>query len=318
MQHLPLITCPVFPCFIPQVCQAWFARVGPLLLRAAAAAQLHELAVYHALQRLRDLQQHTQALLPAVTAAREDSSRDSSEGAEAAAASPTAQTPLAERQQQQQRVAASQTGGDASATANPATALLAATRGSPDIALRSRQQRQQQQPGSPAIGSHRSRQVTRQQLQQAAAKAAEAAAAAAAALVALADAEGVAGLQAYCQQAFQPLLQLLHQLQAGGGPDAAAAAAPGDADPAASAAAAAAWDWLVAVQLQAAGRYEEAVEQYSKLYTSPAASGMQCAPAGALARLVGEAYAAVGDAAGLQRWLQVRAEGWLPCRLLAE
>lgn len=285
-----------------QVCHAWLARMRPLLARAAAAAGLHELAAYHATRRLADLQQQLEALLPpAATQARAAVGSTSDVGEAAAAAeapgtspaSLSAQTPLGQQQQQ-----LSAGGRSASDAANPAAALLAATRGSPDAALK-----QQQQPGSP---SDRRRQLSPLQLQQAAGKAAEAAAVAATAMCALADGDAIAGLQAYCRKAFQPLVQHMLRRQ-----QEAEAGTPGEA-PAASdasslkAGASAAWDWLTAVQLQAAGRYEAALQRYSELYGPAAKGGMQCVPAGALSRLVAEAYAAAGDAAGLQDWMQVR------------
>ena len=303
------------PSYQSQVCQAWFARVRLLLLRAAAAAQLHELAAYHALLRLRDLQQQLHKLLPAEGAGagrgpeKEAEEEEGAAGAkEDAALSPVAslvgaaQTPLAGRTQQ--RISEEES---AAAGANPAAVLLAATRGSPDAALR----REQQLAGA-AGAAHSGRGLSQQQLQAAAAKVAEAAAVAAAAMCALGDAEAVAGLQAFCRGAFQPLLQHVQQAASGdssalrAGTDSAAGTA------AAAAAATAAWDWLEAVQHQAAGRYEDATRQYRQLYTTsqgaPAPS-LQCVPAGTLTRLAAEAYAAVGDAAGLRQWLKV----CLPC-----
>lgn len=262
-------------------------------MRAAAAAGLHELAAHHALLRLCDLQQQLQQLLPAPAPASADERQPSDAGAgsgseatagNAEAAAPEAETPLAGKA----RRISSGAGGPADA-ANPAAALLAATRGSPDAALR------HQQPGSPAHG----RQLSQQQAQQAAAKVAEAAAAAAAALCALGDPEDLAGLQAYCSHAFQPLLQRLQPKQ-GAGDGSLEAAAPS------AAAAEAAWDWLAAVREQAAGRYEAAERRYSQLCAP--AGALQCAPMPLLARLAAEAYAAAGDAAGLQGWLRVRSE----------
>lgn len=254
-------------------------------MRAAAAAGLHELAAYHALLRLRDLQQQLLQLLPApapALAGERQPSADLAAASSGEAATPAAETPLAGTA----RRISSGAGGTADAV-NPAAALLAATRGSPDTALR------RQQPGSPAAAAH-GRQLSQQQAQQAAAKVAEAAAAAAAALCALSDAEGVAGLQAYCRQAFQMLLQQVQPKQgAEGGSDQAAALA----------AAAAAWDWLAAVREHAAGRFEAAVGRYSQLHAPGGA--LQCAPTPVLARLAAEAYAAVGDASGLLDWLQV-------------
>lgn len=285
-----------------QVCQAWFARLRLPLARAAAAAGLHELAAYHSLLRLEDLRQQVAALLPA--GATQPTSGASSEatsqpvgaaaGREPSPAPP--ETPLAGKQER--RLSAGQAaGGDA---ANPAAALLAATRGSPDVTLR----QAGAEPGSPAAAA-RSRQLSRQQLQAAAAKVADAAATAAAALCALGDADGVVGLQAFCRHAFQALMLRLQGLV---GPGADAGQPGGDAgtSDAAAAAAAAAWDWLAAVQQQAAGRYEAAAQHYMQLFGPSGRSGMQCVPAAALARLAAEAYAAVGDSGGLSSWLQVR------------
>lgn len=271
------------------------------LLRASTAAQLHELAAHHALQRLRDLEQQVPALLPTPAppaaadspVAAQRGSQDGSVGAGTpastrglAAAAASERTPLDSRQPG----GAAAAGSDAAA--NPAAALLAATKGSPDVA----QRLQQLEPGSPAEAAQRA--------QQAAAKVAEAAAAAAAALCALSDADGVAGLQAYCQRAFGPLLEHLHHRQQAAG--SGTSANNGD-DAEAAAAGEAAWQWLAAVQLQAAGQYEAALVQYARLYDAPGANSVQCAPASAVARLAAQAYTAVGDAPGLERWLQVRA-----------
>ena len=271
------------------------------LLRASTAAQLHELAAHHALQRLRDLEQQVPALLPTPAppaaadspVAAQRGSQDGSVGAGTpastrglAAAAASERTPLDSRQPG----GAAAAGSDAAA--NSAAALLAATKGSPDVA----QRLQQLEPGSPAEAAQRA--------QQAAAKVAEAAAAAAAALCALSDADGVAGLQAYCQRAFGPLLEHLHHRQQAAG--SGTSANNGD-DAEAAAAGEAAWQWLAAVQLQAAGQYEAALVQYARLYDAPGANSVQCAPASAVARLAAQAYTAVGDAPGLERWLQVRA-----------
>lgn len=285
----PCLTCHmlIYLCSDLQVCQAWFARVRPALVRAAAAAQLHDLAVYHAILRLQALQQHTQTLLPAAAAPAAPVAAEASSESAAGIAEPAVAATRAPLAGKQRRISGGE--GSVGDAANPAAALLAATRGSPSTALL------QQPPGSPAAAAH-GRQPSQLQVQQAAGKVAEVAAAAAAALCALGDAQGVAGLQAYCRQAFQPLLEQLHHKR-----EAMAA----DANPAAGAAVAA-WDWLAAVQEQAAGRYESAIQRYCQLYGPAApASTMQCVPAAALARLVAEAYAAVGDAAGLKAWLQV-------------
>ena len=276
-----------------QVCQAWFARVRPLLLRTAAALQLHGLAAYHALLRLRDLQRHLATLLPATRNSSEDE-QPPTPAADAGPLSPvaslnTAQTPQA--RPLEQRIS----GEDSGATANPAAALLAATRGSPDVASRKEQQ----------SGATQGPRLSQQQVQVAAVKVADAAAAAAVALCALGDADAVAGLQAFTSSAFTSLLQQLHHFKGG-------EAAQPDAAPAA---AAAAWDWLEAVRHQAAGRYEDATRLYCRLYTAaPGALGpsLQCVPTGALACLAAEAYTALGDAQGLRLWLEVRL--WLQQR----
>lgn len=210
------------------------------------------------------------------------------------------ETPLAGKQER--RLSAGQAAG--SEATNPAAALLAATRGSPDVTLRQGLHAgKQAEPGSPAAAASRSRQLSRQQLQAAAAKVADAAATAASALCALGDADGLTGLQSFCRQAFQPLLLRLQGLGRAG-PE--ADQATGDADLSdAAASAAAAWDWLAAVQQQAAGQYEAAMQQYLQLFGPGAQPGMQCVPAAALARLAAEAYAAVGDSEGLSAWLQV-------------
>lgn len=210
------------------------------------------------------------------------------------------ETPLAGKQER--RLSAGQAAG--SEAVNPAAALLAATRGSPDVTLRQGLHAgTQAEPGSPAAAA-RSRQLSRQQLQAAAAKVAETAAAAASALCALGDADGLTGLQSFCRQAFQPLLLRLQGLGRAG-PEADQATGDADLSDAAASAAAAAWDWLAAVQQQAAGQYEAAVQQYLQLFGPGAQPGMQCVPAAALARLAAEAYAAVGDSEGLSAWLQV-------------
>lgn len=303
------------------MCRAWFARLRPTLVRAAAAAQLHELAAFHALQRLEDLRQQAQMLMPAAAAA--GGTLASSVAGSPAIAAVTAAAPegsnrsgtssLAEApdampgqpwltERRASGIAAAAEG--AAGAANPAAALLAATRGSPDSALLGQQSKE---PASPAAAAQRNR-TTRQRAQQLAAKVAEAAAAAASALCALEDADGVAGLQDFCRLSFQPLLQLLYVQQAETTTASATAAtdstSPASADEAAAAAAAfAAWDWLSAAGQQAAGRYEAAIKQYGQLYAPSACR--QCAPAGALARLAAEAYMAVGDADGLATWLQV-------------
>ncbi len=291
-----------------QVCEAWLARLRLPLARAAAAAGLHELAAYHALRRLQDLRQQVAALLPAASTPAGGTGSDATAQTAAAAprqeASPVPpETPLAGKQER--RLSAGQPAG--SEAANPAAALLAATRGSPDVALR-QQLGAQAEPGSPAAAAH-GRQLSRQQLQSAAAKVADVAATAASALCALGDADAIAGLQAFCRQAFQPLLLRLQGL-ARAGPEAGPASSD-DADTSEAAAAAAAWDWLAAAQQQAAGRYEAAAQQYMGLFGPEAQPGMQCVPAAVLARLAAEAYAAVGDSEGLASWLQVsRSWGW--------
>lgn len=268
----------------------------PALVRTAAAAHLPELAAHYALLRLQDLHQQLQPLLQQAAAASAKATEE--EGAEAAgeaaasndaAAVPAQATPLPLGKQQRRISGSAALGG----AANPAAALLAATRGSPDVTQRAAE------PGSPAKGPA----LTQRQVQQAAAKVAEAAAAAAAALCTLGDVESLAGLQAHCRSSFQHLLECVHTMRQG--TLAAAAARPGDV----AAAAGGAWDWLGAVQLQAAGRYEAALEQYARV-CGPGASasgGMQCAPPTALAGFVAEAYAGVGDSVGLQAWLQVSA-----------
>lgn len=301
-----------------QVCQAWFARVRPTLVRAAAAARLHELTAYHALQRLRDLRQQAQALLPHAPAAAAGTTTGSAapaaEGSpaavvataqegvgtcEAEAPSPASPAPgqslLAGRKAS--GLAAEATGG----AANPAAALLAATRGSPDLALLGSQSGE---PASPAAAAQRSR-LAQQRAQQLAAKVAEGAAAAATALCALRDADGIAGLQAFCRRSFQPLLQMLHAQQAADRTPAIEGSPLMAADDTAAAAASAAWDWLSAVGQQAAGQYESAICQYSKLSSARGSIGQQCVSGSSLARLVANAYTAVGDADGLAAWLQV-------------
>ena len=282
------------------MCHTWLSRVRPALMRAAAASQLHELAAYHSLARLRDLQQQLQALLPKPASADTTQSGGSADAAvaEADAAALSARMPLGLQQRQRLTAADASPGGSA---ANPAAALLAATRGSPELGMRGQQALQE--PGSPARG----RQLSQQQVQQAAAKVADATAVAAAALCALGDADGIAGLQAYCRSSFAQLLRQLYTQQQ---EEEAAGASP---DPAA--AADSAWDWMEGVQQQAAGRYEAALLHYS-MYSGSGPMALQCAPAGALAGLVARAYAAVGDAAGLHTWLQVRNARRRACMLL--
>lgn len=290
-------------------------------MRAAAAAQLHELTAYHALQRLHDLRQQAQGLLPAPTsalaagsgavtttasspaaaAAREASSPSDAGMSPSGALAAPGQSLLTERRASGIAAAVEATAG----AANPAAALLAATRGSPDLALLGPQSRE---PASPAAAAQRSR-LARQRAQQLAAKVAEAAAAAAGTLCALGDADGIAGLQAFCRRSFQPLLQLLYARQAVGAADSMPATEsllPAAADDAtAAAAAASAWDWLSAAGHQAAGQYEAAIRQYSELCSSTGSAGQQCVPGSTLGLLAAQAYAAVGDAEGLAAWLHV-------------
>jgi hypothetical protein len=277
-----------------QVCTSWFGRVRLLLLRTSAAAHLPHLAAYHGLQRLQDLQLQLDRLLPKAPAA-------SGTGEEAAEArggvlSPTAagamppKTPLAGSHGSRLPGAP-----EAAAASNPAVALLAATRGSPDPGLRE----EQQQAGSRSAAGQR-RGLSQHQLQSAAAKVADAAGMTAAALCTLGDAAGLEGLQAYCRSAFDPLLRAVQPATPG------ATFPPAADDGELAEAAAAAWDWLTAAREQAAGRYEAAVERYTQLFVSGARSSLQCVPSGTVARLVADAYTALGDPAGLRGWLQVR------------
>ena len=318
----PLLTPTPYP-FCLQVCRGWFARIRPLLLRTAAAAHLHELAAYHGLRRLHDLQRHLQALLPAAASGESAAGVQGSTGTGAASSSmgAAAGAPAAASNPAEGEAASPDVAGALAAAAppllqrrtssitsegagaNPSAALLAATRGSPDPTLR-QQRQQQRQAGGPADASQQAgRQLSHQQLQQAAAKVADAAAAVAAALCAMGDAQGVAGLQAYCRQAFLPLLRQWHQLQH---QPASAEAGTDDDAAAAAAAAGAAWDWLSAVECQAAGRYEAAIQHYSQVYSTADAAALQCVPGSALARLAADAYVALGDGEGLQLSLQVR------------
>ena len=316
MHHAPHSPTPNSFCL--QVCRGWFARIRPLLLRTAAAAHLHELAVYHGLRRLHDLQRHLQALLPSAASGDGAPDAQGSTGAASSSMGAALGAPAATSDPVEEEAASPDTGASAAAAppslqrrassiasegtgANPSAALLAATRGSPDPALR-QQRQQQRQAGIPANTSQQAgRQLSHQQLQQAAAKVADAAAAVAAALCAMGDAQGVAGLQAYCRQAFLPLLRQWHQLQRQPASDESSTD-----DPAAVAAAGAAWDWLSAVQCQAAGRYEAAIQHYSQVYSTADAAALQCVPGSALARLAADAYVALGDGEGLQLSLQVR------------
>lgn len=183
-----------------------------------------------------------------------------------------------------------------------------------------------------------------QQAQQLWHKVADVVAVTARALCALHDPDGVAELRRYCSAAFGPLLEVLGQ--AGTGVSGAAQSgllAAVTAVPLGSAASAAGtqqqagseqqqqeqqglvkvatdsdgpartstttglgsdpWVWLEAVQLQAAGQYEAALQQFACFQAGRATRPVR----ELVTALRAEAFAAVQDWQGLQRWAEVRA-----------
>jgi hypothetical protein len=279
-----------------QVCVGWFNRMRPLLLRASAALSAHHLALYHGYQRLQDLHAHAQVLLakavptpPRATHHKQRFADAALAAAKAAAkeAGGIAGTPSLIGRQVLQRPGSPKS----FPTQSPAAALLAATRrrssaGSTNTASGSSSKRAQRAAASALAPSKLPADVLSppQQAQVILVKVAEAVGMLARVLCALRDADGIAGLQAFCRKAFDPLVRL--QCSASGR---SARQAEGDW-----------WAWLTAVQLQAAGRYEEALQQYASLLTSSNKAAVASEVVGDLAA---QAYAAVGSWEKLDGWL---------------
>ena len=244
-------------------------------MRVAEAAQLHELALWHSLRRLGELEQQLQAVLP------RGNSASASAAVVQASSSLDAARPAGHGSLASPGAALLHGAAGAGGSANPAAALLAATRGSPGTARHAA-----------------SRRLSQQQLQAAAARVAEAAAAAAAALGSMRQPDGVAALQVHCEQAFAPLL---HHISTSGQPEQPCAAALSSEHQQQQQQPNAAWSWLEGARLHAAGRHEAAL----RVLTAASPAGNPLFPEAAHARLVADCYAAVGDAAGLRACFQV-------------
>lgn len=274
-----------------RVCQGWFARIRPLSLRAAIAAHHRPLAAHHGLRRLRELEEQVAGLLAARPEQQQaaDILEDVKSPEAVIKSSPASEVAKKLLQRREPAVA----GGDGLPAMSPTAALLAAATGGMAAAAAPKQQ--------PTAAASRA-DAFRKSLKLLAGRVFEAAGEVAKALVGMRDGEGVEELRAYCQHAFSPLLQQLW----GGASALGGSDAPGGKEAAAAAAAAAAkglrnaWAWLRAVELHAAGRYEDAIRQYGSL---PGAS-RAIAGAELLAELAAEAYAAVDDWQGLRAWMQ--------------
>ena len=291
----------------------------PALLRCAVSLQLPHLALFHGLRRLQELQQQLQAALPGGGGSGSKPQQAPARPPERAGAPPAAQavgvaaapgTPASLQAPARQLLLRNREPmGGGLPSANPAAALVAATRASPDAKARG-------QPAS-SSSSGSKQELTRQQLLGAAATVGEAAGAAAAALCTLRNPASIRGLQSFCRQAFQPLLRALEQPVLGA-PGAAGSGGGGvsgsgasnvmeeaEATVKAAMASVAAWEWLSPVALHAEGRYEEAVWQY--LSYSSASRPFVHKPT--IWQLTAAAYSAVGNVAGLTAWQQQQAAG---------
>lgn len=294
----------------------------PAQLRMAVALREPHLAALHGMRRLQELEQQLQAVLSAGNKAQQhakQATKPAMSSPTVAAAKSPAVPPVppglaAPQPPVRQLLQRAQEGTAELPTANPAAALLAATRGSPDSSA-SRAKASLAASLSPAAVASGQQQPTREQLVSVAARVGEAAGAVAAALCELRDPAAIHGLQSYCRKAFLPLLQRLEQppQTAAGAPAAATLPVDPTVVAAATVAAVSAWEWLSAVELHAAGRYEQAVRlyvSYSSASTAAGGSGGDSTPpkpflpASTLWALTAEAFAALGNAAGIVSWQQ--------------
>lgn len=243
-----------------KVCSDWFARIRPLALEAAGATGLDHLVAFHGMQRLHDLHVRAKALLPR---------RLPKEGQPAETAAASAGHPalavLAPGKVLLQKLE------PAGAMQSPAAALLAVTQtnGAPSGEV-----------ASAGVDSTLPKQRASNQREVLQVAAMDVCVQVAGALQRLGSDMELAGLQAFCHQAFGHL----------------------QADGEAGSRNASSFAWLEGMRLQAGGRYEDSIALLQQLSADSAAQA-------AVAGWTADAYTAVCDWDGLQAWVQVSRYG---------